>query len=87
VAQVVTVTILALSVAGPLRRPVELMDRRLFVGNTNAGQKGRLLVGLLDDFRFWPHALSTQEMEEIPSQGGPLTPRDAPPGATWRAAQ
>jgi hypothetical protein len=26
-------------------------------------------------------------MEEIPSRGGPLTPRDAPPGATWRAAQ
>jgi hypothetical protein len=48
-----------------LAGPLEPMAGRLFVGNTNASDKDRPLVGFLDDLRFYPRALSTQEIEEI----------------------
>jgi len=51
--------------------PLEPMAGRLFVGNTNAAQKDRPLVGLLDDLRIYPRALSTQELEEIRLGVGP----------------
>jgi hypothetical protein len=50
---------------------LEPMAGRLSVGNTNAAQKDRPLVGLLDDLRFYPRALSTQEIEEIRLGVGP----------------
>jgi hypothetical protein len=50
---------------------LEPMAGRLFVGNTNAAQKDRPLVGFLDDLRFYPRALSTQEIEEIRLGVGP----------------
>jgi hypothetical protein len=49
----------------------EPMAGRFFVGNTNAAQKDRPLVGFLDDLRFYPRALSTQEIEEIRLGVGP----------------
>lgn len=50
---------------------LEPMAGRLFVGNTNASDKDRPLVGFLDDLRFYPRALSAQEIEEIRLGVGP----------------
>lgn len=50
---------------------LEPMAGRLFVGNTNARPKDNPLVGLLDDLRIYPRALSTQELEKIRLGVGP----------------
>jgi hypothetical protein len=47
------------------------MAGRLFVGNTNTRPEDCPMVGLQDDLRLYPRALSTQELEKIRLGVGP----------------